>query len=102
MKYTLTGARAGTIGALILTLWSFLGVMGPLEEASEASGLLYVATAFGVLGLPQIAFGAVLGVTSGSRASQSPCSIGALRRASSPLPSAQRSLPSPSVACISS
>ncbi len=62
MKYALLGLRAGTISALILTLWSFLGVMGPLEEASEASGLLYVATAYGVLGFPEIMFALALGV----------------------------------------
>jgi arylsulfatase A-like enzyme len=62
MKYALLGLRAGTISAFILTLWSFLGVMGPLEEASEASGLLYVATAYGVLGFPELLFALALGV----------------------------------------
>lgn len=61
MKYLLDGTRAATLCALILTFWSFFGVEAALEQASEASGLLYVATAFGILGLPCIALGLGLG-----------------------------------------
>lgn len=61
MKHILTGLRAGTVAALALTLWSFLGANAAMADASEATGLFYILTAFGLLGLPQIIFGAVLG-----------------------------------------
>jgi arylsulfatase A-like enzyme len=62
MKHLLTGIRAGVICALALTLWSFLGAEAAMGETSEATGFYYVLTAFGLLGLPQIVFGAALGV----------------------------------------
>jgi arylsulfatase A-like enzyme len=62
MKHLLTGVRAGVISALALTLWSFLGVEAAMGETSEATGFYYVLTAFGLLGLPQVIFGAVLGI----------------------------------------
>jgi arylsulfatase A-like enzyme len=62
MKYLLTGIRAGVISALALTLWSFLGVETAMGKTSEATGFYYVLTAFGLLGLPQVVFGAAIGV----------------------------------------
>ncbi len=61
MDHLLHGARAGIVGALILTLWSFAGGSGALSAASEASGALYILTAFGVLGATQLAYGLGLG-----------------------------------------
>ena len=61
MDHLLHGARAGIVGALLLTLWSFAGVSGALGAASEASGALYILTAFGVLGATQLAYGVGLG-----------------------------------------
>lgn len=61
MRDILDGARAGLFGALSLTLWGLLHAMGPLDQASEASGVLYVATSFGVLGMPQLLYGVALG-----------------------------------------
>ena len=61
MTYLLHGLRAATLCALILTCLSFVGVDEALEHADELSGLLYVATAFGLLGLPCLLLGALLG-----------------------------------------
>lgn len=61
MRDIFDGARAGLFGALILTLWSLLHAMTPLENLSEVSGFLYVATSFGILGLPQLLYGAAIG-----------------------------------------
>ncbi|QDG50634.1 hypothetical protein FIV42_07780 [Persicimonas caeni] len=62
MNHILTGVRAGVISALALTLWSFLATSAAMGDASEATGFYYILTAFGLLGLPQVIFGAVLGV----------------------------------------
>lgn len=61
MNHVLDGIRAGVFGACILTLWSVLGASKALAQAPEASNLLYALTAFGVLGLGQLAYGAGLG-----------------------------------------
>ncbi len=61
MKHILNGLRAGVIAALALTLWSFLGASAAMDKASEATGFYYILTAFGLLGLPQVIFGAILG-----------------------------------------
>lgn len=55
------GARAGFFTALLLTLLSFLSVTGVMSSASEATGMLFVATAYGLLGLPAILYGLGLG-----------------------------------------
>ncbi len=57
MTYMLDGLRAATLCALILTIWSFFGVEAALENATDRSGLLYVATTFGILGLPCLLLG---------------------------------------------
>lgn len=59
--FLLDGLRAATLCALILTFWSFFGVEAALEDASDKSGLLYVATAFGILGLPCLLLGLAAG-----------------------------------------
>ncbi len=63
MDRVLDGARAGLVAGSLLTLWSLIGVWGPLGEASEASGLMYVLTAFGVLATMQLLYGLSLGAT---------------------------------------
>ncbi|MFP4598361.1 MAG: sulfatase-like hydrolase/transferase [Persicimonas sp.] len=65
MKHLLNGARAGVIAALLLTLWSFLGADEAMGDASEATGIYYVLSAFGLLGLPQVIYGLAVGAVAG-------------------------------------
>ncbi|MFW6057962.1 MAG: hypothetical protein ACOC9W_03805, partial [Persicimonas sp.] len=61
----MNGARAGVIAALLLTLWSFLGADEAMGDASEATGIYYVLSAFGLLGLPQVIYGLAVGAVAG-------------------------------------
>jgi arylsulfatase A-like enzyme len=62
MKHLLTGLRAGALAALLLTLWSFVGASETMSQASEATGAYFVPTALGLLGMPQLVFGLLIGV----------------------------------------
>lgn len=62
MKLVLDGVLAGVIVGLVLTLWSFTGVSSAMADQPESVGVLYVLTAFGMLGLPAVLWGAALGV----------------------------------------
>lgn len=66
MKALLHGVRAGVLSALVLTLWSFLGVVQPMSPADDAHGAQYVGAAFGLLGVPQVLYGALLGMLAAS------------------------------------
>ncbi|MGM0558855.1 MAG: sulfatase-like hydrolase/transferase [Myxococcota bacterium] len=63
MNHLLNGVRAGVVTALLLTLWSFLSVSSAMGDAADSVGVLYVASAYGLLGLPQLLFGLGLGAT---------------------------------------
>ena len=62
MQTIFDGTRAGVVAALILTLWGFLAIADTVSGHSGATGMYFVATAFGLIGLPQILYGAGLGV----------------------------------------
>ncbi len=62
MKFILDGLRAATVVTLGLTLWSFLAVSGAMEAESEKAGFIYVISAFGILGLPTLAYGFIIGI----------------------------------------
>lgn len=66
MQHLSNGIRAGIFSALILTLWSFSSVAGAIDEAPMSVGFFYVVAAYGLLGLPQILYGLVLGAVIGS------------------------------------
>jgi choline-sulfatase len=59
----LDGLRAGTLGALLLALWSMIAISGAMDEAGakEGAGLLYVLTAFGLLSTLELGIGAAFG-----------------------------------------
>ncbi len=61
MQSILDGARAGVVAGLVVTLWCFLAVSSSAQGADSAAGMAFVATAFGLLGLPQILYGVGLG-----------------------------------------
>ncbi|MFW5967224.1 MAG: sulfatase-like hydrolase/transferase [Persicimonas sp.] len=60
MNRILTGLRAGVFSALILTLCSFAGALEGMSEAETTTGILYVLSAYGLFGLPQILYGALI------------------------------------------
>ncbi len=62
MKYLFDGFRAATLVALILALWSFAAVSSAMSSESESAGMLYILSAFGILGLPQLVYGLGLGL----------------------------------------
>lgn len=62
MNHLFNGARAGLFSALLLSIWSFWNISGFLKDASEVSGLTYVMTSVGILGLPQLLLGLTLGL----------------------------------------
>src|SRR5690554_997424 len=61
MQHLSYGIRAGIFSALILTLWSFSGVAGVMDDAPMSVGFSYVVVTFGLLGLPQILYGLAIG-----------------------------------------
>lgn len=63
MTHLFDGLRAATLVALLLTIWSFLGVSSSIGDESESAGMLYVLSAFGILGMVQLVYGFGLGVT---------------------------------------
>ncbi|MBA2663915.1 MAG: sulfatase [Bradymonadaceae bacterium] len=62
MHQLFNGLRAGLFSALALTLWSFGNIVGAMEDAATSTGFMYVATAFGLVGFPQIIYGLALGL----------------------------------------
>lgn len=60
------GIRAAALIALILTFWSFDAASVALEQASDDSGMRFVLVAFGILGLPLLLGGSVLGILGSS------------------------------------
>jgi arylsulfatase A-like enzyme len=62
MHHVFNGLRAGVLSALLLTLWSFVDVSSAMSGGATVTGAKFVATAYGLLGLPQVLFGAGLGV----------------------------------------
>ncbi len=58
MRSIFDGARAGVLAGFILTLWAFLSVT---SGGGTATGMKFVATAFGLLTVPQILYGVGLG-----------------------------------------
>ncbi len=62
MQSIFDGMRAGVLAALGLTLWSFLAVSADVGDAGATTGMAFVAATFGFLGLPQIVYGAALGL----------------------------------------
>ena len=63
--WTLKGLQAGTVCALILTLWNVLAAMEPLDHLEEASGFFFVLITFGILGLPILLYATALGFIAG-------------------------------------
>lgn len=61
MKYLLRGLRAGVLTGLALSIWSFIATSSVMGEAMSGIGLYYAVSAFGLLSVPQIVFGALLG-----------------------------------------
>ncbi len=59
MQSIFDGMRAGVVAALALTLWAFIAVGD--TAASSATGMAFVATAFGLVGLTQIVYGTAVG-----------------------------------------
>lgn len=62
MKFVLEGVSAGVIVGLVLTLWSFADVSSAMTDQPDAVGVYYVLSAFGLLGLPAVLWGAVIGM----------------------------------------
>lgn len=61
MKFVLEGVSAGVLVGLALTLWSFVDVSSAMADQPDAVGVLYVLSAFGLLGLPAVVWGALIG-----------------------------------------
>src|SRR5690554_6729711 len=61
MKYLLRGLRAGVFTAIILSIWSFIATRGVMGEAMSGIGFSYAVSALGLLGAPQVIFGALIG-----------------------------------------
>ncbi|AWV87909.1 sulfatase-like hydrolase/transferase [Bradymonas sediminis] len=61
MNYLLRGLRAGMFAGLLLSIWSFIATRSAMGDAMSGIGLTYAVSAYGLLGAPQIIFGALLG-----------------------------------------
>ncbi|MFU8803176.1 MAG: sulfatase [Bradymonadaceae bacterium] len=62
MRPVFNGLRAGVFSALLLTFWSLVDVSSAMSAGATSTGMAFVATAFGLIGLPQVLYGLGLGL----------------------------------------
>lgn len=61
MDKILSGLRAGVFAGLVLSLWGYLATSSAMGDALDGEGLKFWLSALGLVGFPQVLYGAALG-----------------------------------------